>query len=177
MLQGKLVGWRRLRPGGGRVLWREGERHGHLGLRLRDGGGGGDDGGGLGGRLEDGLLHLRALHALHDDGRVRLRLPRGPRLQCKGGKSFITGTLVKELQVLQREAPGLTQGFVIIFHVNSTGGPYCCCSPAQASNKMLGELLNRNVQNLYVRPSAPRCRNVDFGNVMNIISCFTAFTF
>ena len=86
LLQGKLVGWRRLCPGGSgrRVLGREGERNGHLGLRLGDGGGGGDDGGGLGGRLEDGLLHLRALHALHDDGRVRLRLPRGPRLQRKG---------------------------------------------------------------------------------------------
>ena len=51
---------------------------------------------------------------------------------------------------------GLTQGFVISFHVNSIGRwAILLLLISQASNKMLGELPKTNVQNLYVRPSAP----------------------
>ena len=60
--------------------------------------------------------------------------------------------------VLQRGAVGLTQGFVISFHVNSTGRwAILLLLSSQASNKMLGKLLKANEQNLYVRPSAPLC--------------------
>ena len=53
-------------------------------------------------------------------------------------------------------ALGLTQGFVISFHVNSTGRlAILMLLSSQASNKKLEELLKRNVQNLYVRSSAP----------------------
>ena len=53
-------------------------------------------------------------------------------------------------------ALGLTQGFVISFHVNCPGRwAILQLLSSQASNKMLGELLETNVQNLYVRLSAP----------------------
>ena len=57
---------------------------------------------------------------------------------------------------VQRGALGLTQGFVISFHVNSTSWwaiLLLLCS--HASSKKLVELLERKVQNLYVRPTAP----------------------
>ena len=69
-------------------------------------------------------------------------------------------SLANALLLIQRGALGLTQGFVISFHVNSTGRwAILLLLSSQASNKMLGELLKTNVQNLYVRPSAPLCRD------------------
>ena len=51
--------------------------------------------------------------------------------------------------MVQRGALGLTQGFVISFHVNSTGRwAILLLLSSQESKKMLGELLKTNVQNL-----------------------------
>lgn len=80
---GGVRGWWWLGPRGRLLL---------LLLRGRPGAGGGRGGGGrlgLGGRrgsLQDGLLHLRTLDALHDDGRLRLGLPRAPRQHGGGAR-------------------------------------------------------------------------------------------
>ena len=66
-------------------------------------------------------------------------------------------------------ALGLTQGFVISFHVNSTGRwAILLLLSSQASNKMLGELLKTNVQNLCVRPSVPRCTTVGIRGMVGL---------
>ena len=60
---------------------------------------------------------------------------------------------------LQRGALSLTQGFVISFHVNSTGQlAVLLLLSNQESNKMLEELLYTIYINLCVRPNAPCCK-------------------
>ena len=59
---------------------------------------------------------------------------------------------------IQRAPLGLTQGFAISFYTSSTGQlALLQLLSSQERKKMVEELLERNKQNLNVRPSGARC--------------------